>query len=105
MFTLAGSSASKPAMTPSSSAVSSTVLQRTDVVKGPRQRDHAAIAGPAVGRLDPTRPQHDAGIRTDPAVSRISDPKHRFAAVAAAEPPDDPPGMRSRAHGFRTGPK
>ena len=26
------------------------------------------------------------------------------AATAAAEPPDDPPGTRSRSHGFATGP-
>ena len=27
------------------------------------------------------------------------------AATAAAEPPDEPPGVRSRSHGLRAGPK
>lgn len=27
------------------------------------------------------------------------------AATAAAAPPDDPPGVRSRSHGLRVGPK
>ena len=29
----------------------------------------------------------------------------RPAATAAAAPPEDPPGVRSRSHGLRTGPK
>src|SRR5438105_4354787 len=38
-----------------------------------------------------------------PAVSVPKDPKHRPAAVAAADPPDDPPGTRSSAQGLCTG--
>ncbi len=30
-------------------------------------------------------------------------PAHSEAATAAAEPPDDPPGTRSRSQGLRTG--
>ena len=59
---------------------------------------------PYVG-LSPTTEQYDAGVRIDPPVSVPSAPKHRSAETAAAEPPDDPPGFRSSAQGFRTGPK
>ena len=30
---------------------------------------------------------------------------HWFATTAAADPPDDPPGMRDVSHGFRVTPK
>src|SRR5687768_17119650 len=49
-------------------------------------------------------PQNAAGWRTEPPVS---DPRAIGtipAATAAAEPPDDPPGTRSGASGFRVGP-
>src|SRR5262245_26507117 len=52
----------------------------------------------------PTMPHSAAGCRTDPPVS---DPKERGvrpAATATADPPLDPPGIRSVAHGFREGP-
>src|SRR5580698_7006292 len=58
---------------------------------------------PYVG-VTPTTPQNEAGCRTDPPVS---DPNATTAvpcATAAADPPLDPPGTRSRAQGFRTGP-
>src|SRR5574340_1687966 len=55
--------------------------------------------------LKPTTPQHDAGMRIDPAVSVPTAIGTIPAATAAAEPPLDPPGSRSGAHGLTTAPK
>jgi hypothetical protein len=49
-------------------------------------------------------PQHAAGPRIEPPVSVPVAPAHRKAATAAPEPPLDPPGERSSAHGFFVGP-
>ena len=54
--------------------------------------------------LSPTTPQSDAGWRTEPPVSVPSAQTTSPAATAAALPPLEPPGTRSRSHGFRTGP-
>src|SRR5688572_29264664 len=54
--------------------------------------------------LSPTIPQHAAGLRIDPPVSVPVAPGQRNAATAAPEPPLEPPGERSRAHGLRVGP-
>src|SRR6516165_4818868 len=45
-----------------------------------------------------------AGCRIEPPVSEPSARGTAPAATAAADPPLDPPGMRSSAHGLRTGP-
>src|SRR3954454_15890623 len=58
---------------------------------------------PYVG-VTPTTPQKDAGCRTDPPVSEPRDTTAVPCATTAAEPPLDPPGTRSGATGFRTGP-
>src|SRR5207302_6389854 len=58
---------------------------------------------PQVG-LRPATPQRDAGMRMEPPVSVPMLPKQSPAATAAAEPPLEPPGMRARSQGFRTGP-
>src|SRR5262245_36794135 len=42
----------------------------------------------------PTSPQTADGIRIEPPVSVPSDAKHIPSATAAAEPPDEPPGLR-----------
>ena len=55
---------------------------------------------PRVGFI-PTRPQHDAGIRIDPPPSEPVANGTIPAATAAAEPPEDPPGVRSGFHGLR----
>ena len=44
-------------------------------------------------------------MRMEPPVSVPSAPKQKPAATAAAEPPDEPPVIRSRSHGLRTAPK
>ena len=49
--------------------------------------------------------QKAAGCRIEPPVSVPSAPKARSALTAAADPPEDPEGIRSTAHGLRTGPK
>ena len=48
---------------------------------------------PYVG-FNPTVPVNDAGCRIDPPVSVPVAPAHRFAATAAEEPPEEPPGVR-----------
>src|SRR5438046_10751508 len=50
-------------------------------------------------------PQKEAGILIDPPVSLPSDARPRPAASAAADPPDDPPGMSWSFHGFWHVPK
>ena len=62
-------------------------------------------AGVAVAKV----PVKAAGCRIDPPVSVPVVAKHRFAATAAADPPDDPPGVKSLLlffdlHGFIHGP-
>src|SRR5450755_2337554 len=54
--------------------------------------------------LRPTSPQHDAGIRIEPPPSLPWAIGTIPAATAAAEPPLDPPGVRSWAHGLWVGP-
>ena len=58
----------------------------------------------------PTMPVKAAGWRIEPPVSVPVAPRQRFAATAAAEPPDEPPGTSGvlaplRRHGEMTGPK
>src|SRR5437870_10112187 len=55
-------------------------------------------------------PVKAAGWRIEPPVSVPSAPRHRLAATAAAEPPDEPPGTMGvfaplRRQGEMTGPK
>ena len=49
-------------------------------------------------------PHRAAGWRIDPPVSEPSASGARPAATAAADPPLDPPGVRSSAQGFLAGP-
>src|SRR5438046_299313 len=50
-------------------------------------------------------PQKEGGILIAPPVSLPSDARPRPAATAAADPPDDPPGMYPSFHGFWHVPK
>src|SRR5579871_1317060 len=81
----------------------------TFLVNGPtRSREDAnainpyRLTRPYVGS-SPTTPQKAAGWRIDPPVSDPSAATARFAATAAALPPDDPPGTRERSRGLWTG--
>src|ERR671938_2029765 len=58
---------------------------------------------PFVG-FSPPSPQKAAGIRTEPPLSEPVAIGASPAASAAPEPPLDPPGDQSSAHGFRVGP-
>src|SRR5580704_5216416 len=58
---------------------------------------------PYVG-FNPTQPHNAAGWRMDPPVSVPSEAMHSSAATAAAEPPDEPPGIRVMSHGLCVGP-
>ncbi len=51
------------------------------------------------------RPQKCAGVRTDPARSLPTSKAESPAATAAAPPPVDPPGVRSRSQGLLVRPK
>src|SRR5579864_4611606 len=62
------------------------------------------LTRPNVG-FNPTTPQNDAGIRIEPPVSVPVANGTIPAATAAADPPLDPPGMRSRSHGLWIAPK
>ena len=50
--------------------------------------------------LIPTVPVKAAGWRIEPPVSVPVAPRHRSAATAAADPPDDPPGVSRRSSTF-----
>ncbi len=84
-----------------------TALSETVFVKGPIWSNEDAKATrpkretlPYVG-FKPTTPQWDAGWRMDPPVSEPKAPTHMSAAIAAADPPLEPPGIRVRSHGLR----
>ena len=51
--------------------------------------------------LIPKRLQHDDGMRIEPPPSLPCATGQRPAAVAAAAPPLEPPGVRETSHGFR----
>ena len=90
------------------------VVQERGIQHGPRdgadlverggERDRAVAADAAVGGLDADRAGDAAGWRIEPPVSLPSASGASNAATAAAEPPPDRPGMRSRSHGLRVGP-
>ncbi len=52
----------------------------------------------------PVMPQSAAGWRMEPPVSVPVAAAHRWAATAAAEPPEEPPGTLAASQGFLTGP-
>jgi len=52
----------------------------------------------------PTRPQYDAGMRMLPPPSPAVAAGTRPPATAAAEPPEEPAGVRSRFQGLRVTP-
>ena len=64
----------------------------------------SAGTAPSVG-FSPTSPLHEAGPRIEPAPSVPSDSGPSPAATAAAPPPLEPPGVRSRFQGLRVMPK
>ena len=96
-----------PAMASSIAAESRTLRVTTcSWVSGPQYwpQSGARVVRARLG-LRPTSPQHDAGMRREPPMSLPWAIGTRPAATAAAEPPLDPPGDRSRAQGLWAGPK
>ncbi len=87
-----------------------SAVSSTERVSGPKQiqcppsscgsRGTRPVCG-----LSPNRPQHAAGMRIEPAPSAPSAAGTSPAATAAAEPPLEPPGVRSRSHGLRVTPQ
>ena len=61
------------------------------------------LSRPWVGR-SPNTPHSAAGTRIDPLVSEPSASGTSDAATAAAEPPEEPPAMRSGSCGLRVAP-
>ena len=55
--------------------------------------------------FSPATPQKQAGMRIDPPVSLPTATGTIPAATAAPEPPLEPPGTRSRFHGFLAPPR
>ena len=98
------SPSSGPARTSSAAAVSTTVRVSTPSPT----RKLSPASGPTETRpragLRPTRPQQAAGMRIEPPPSLPCAIGTMPAATAAAAPPLEPPGVRSRSHGLRVGP-
>src|SRR5579884_1333552 len=87
------------------SALSDTVRASGPYVLRPNQPSAAGCmeTRPRVGFM-PTSPQHEAGMRIDPPPS---DPVAHGTipdATAAAEPPEEPPGVRLGSQGLRVTP-
>lgn len=94
---------SSPARTSSSAAASATVRAMGPFCESRLAGFGAGDTRPRDG-LMPYTPQHDDGIRMEPPPSEPCATAHMPAATAAAAPPDEPPGVRSRSHGLREGP-
>ena len=67
---------------------------------GASPRPPVRLIRPRFG-LMPATPQNAAGMRTEPPVSLATAAGTMPAATAAADPPLEPPGTRSRFHGLR----
>ena len=87
-----------------SQATSPTVRANRPAVSSDHEKGLKPLMGscPNVG-LKPTTPQYDAGRIVDPPVCEPTAQGNRPAATAAADPADEPPGVRSHAAGFRVG--
>jgi hypothetical protein len=101
-----GAPMSAPWTTSSRTAQSWTERVNALTVVKPRQ------ASPSMGQvgvrprvgLRPTRPQHNAGIRIEPPPSEAWAKGAMRAAIAAPEPPLEPPGVRLTSQGLRQTP-
>ncbi len=99
-----GSPTAGPAITSSRAAASRTVRASGPAV--PRPTGSPCIGLPLIRPrlgLNPTRPQHEAGIRIDPPPSDPCATGTSPAATAAPAPPLEPPAIRVRSHGVRAG--
>ena len=55
--------------------------------------------------FNPTMPQKEAGMRTEPPMSEPSASGTEPLATAAPEPPEEPPGVRDLSQGLRVMPQ
>src|SRR5579859_7434052 len=87
------------------SALSATVRASPPYTDRPSQPSRPGASGtrPRDGFI-PTRPQHAAGMRIEPPPSEPVATGTSPAATAAAEPPEEPPGVRVVSHGLRVTP-
>src|SRR5690349_14036625 len=87
------------------SALSATVRARHPNTLSPNHPSRSGAMGtrPRPG-ITPTRPQHTTGIRIEPPPSEPVATGTSPAATAAAEPPEEPPGVRLVSHGLRVTP-
>src|SRR5579875_4100491 len=101
-----GSPTSGPAVTSRIAALSLTERETTCSTTSPPMM--SPRSGPrglrALVGLKPKIPQHEAGIRMEPPPSFACAAGTIPAATAAAEPPLEPPVVRSRFQGFRVAP-
>ena len=103
---LVGSSSDAPTTWSRTSAASATVLVSgpyTAVVPYSQCSSCSRGTRPYEG-LRPKQPVKLAGIRIEPPPSLAVTSGRTQAAMAADEPPLDPPGVRSRFHGERVTP-
>src|SRR5205807_6121690 len=95
-----------PLIASSTAAQSRTERQTTCSIVSPENT--SPNSGPSDTRpregFSPTSPQWLAGMRIDPPPSLAWATATSPAATAAADPPLDPPGERSRSHGLCVGP-
>ena len=100
-----GSPGSGTAAMSSSTALSRTLrLMAWRIARLPIDSPPGALETRPRDGLNPNTPQHDAGIRSEPAPSPPLATDVSPAAIAAADAPEEPPVVRSSAHGFRVGP-
>src|SRR5205809_4527907 len=95
-----------PEVASSAAAASLTVRLTTPSVTRPFRM--SPISGPSELRprvgLSPTSPQQAAGMRMEPPPSLAWATGTTPEATAAAEPPEEPPGVRFTSQGFLAGP-
>ena len=91
-----GSDSDGPCVASKNSQASSTVRASGPWCDKVSNKPGSAVIGirPSDG-YNPTMPHHEAGMRTDPPMSRPSASATQPLATAAAEPPLDPPVVRS----------
>ena len=91
-----------PLIASSMRAASATVVASAPFSSSPRQLSAPTCAGTTpVPGLMPKSPQAAAGMRTEPSPSVPCASGTIADATAAADPPDEPPGVRRRSHGLR----
>src|ERR1700733_14674387 len=96
-----GSSGCSPTMASSISATSATLRAMGPSTSSmPKASERGPCATrPGLGR-NPTTEKNDAGKRTEPAMSLPVASQASPLATAAAEPPDDPPGVNRVSQGL-----